>query len=81
MGGMMGGAGGSFKKEGVSVYLWPIHIAVWKKSIQHWKAIILQLKMNFLKAKKQDPPKKIFLCHLYSEDKIERKYPEDTGWS
>ena len=60
MGGMTGGVGGSFKKEGVSVYLWPIHIAVWKKSIQHWKAIILQLKMSFLKAKKQAPPPKNF---------------------
>ena len=80
MSGMMGGVGGSFKKEGVSVYLWPIHIAVWKKSIQHCKAIILQIKMNFFKAKKQAPPqKKFFFCHLYSEDNIERKYPEDTG--
>ena len=29
------------------VYLWLIHIVVWQKPIQHCKAIILQLKINF----------------------------------
>ena len=38
-----------FKREGAYVYLWLIHVAVWQKSIQYCKAIILQLKINMLK--------------------------------
>ena len=33
-------------REGTSVYLWLIHVDVWQKPAQYWKAIILQLKIN-----------------------------------
>ena len=38
--------GGRFKREGIHAYLWIIHAVVWQKSIQHCKAIILQLKIK-----------------------------------
>ena len=34
---------GSFKREGILIYIWPIHV-VQQKPTQHWKAIILQFK-------------------------------------
>ena len=36
--------GGSFKREGLYVYLWLIHVEVWQKTTKFCKAIILQLK-------------------------------------
>ena len=30
--------------EEIYVYLWPIHVDVWQKRTQYYKAIILQLK-------------------------------------
>ena len=41
--GMEGGRG---FKEGTYVYLCLIHVDVWQKPTQHYKAIILQLKIN-----------------------------------
>ena len=41
--------GGMFKREGIYVYLWLIHVEVWQKTIKFCKAIILQKKK---KAKK-----------------------------
>ena len=38
--------GERFKKEGTYVYLWLIHVEVWQKRTQYYKAIILQLKIN-----------------------------------
>ena len=38
-----------FKREGACVYLWLIHTALWHKSAQYCKAIVLQLKINFKK--------------------------------
>ena len=38
--------GGRFKREGTYVYIWLIHIDVWQKPTQYYKAIILQLKIN-----------------------------------
>ena len=35
-------------EEGTYVHLWLIHVDVWKKPTQHWKAIVLQLKINKL---------------------------------
>ena len=37
------------EREGPHVYLWPIHVDVWQKPSQYGKAIILQLKIIFLK--------------------------------
>ena len=34
---------GSFKREGIFIYIWPIHV-VQQKPTQHWKVIILQFK-------------------------------------
>ena len=39
--------GGRFKGEGTYAYLGLIHAAVWQKPTQHYKAIILQLKIKF----------------------------------
>ena len=39
--------GGRFRREGTYVYLWLIHVDVWQKSTQYYKAIILPLKINF----------------------------------
>ena len=41
--------GGSLKREWTYVYLWLIHVDVWQKPTQYCKAVILQLKINFLK--------------------------------
>ena len=43
---MAGEMGGRFKREGTYVYLWLIHVDVWQKPTQYFKAIILQLKIN-----------------------------------
>ena len=42
------GMGGRFKKEGTYIHMWLIHVDVWQKSIQHFKAIILHLEINTL---------------------------------
>ena len=47
------GVGGSFKREGIYVYLRVIHVAVWQKPAQYWKAIILQLKINIFKKERK----------------------------
>ena len=36
--------GGRFKKKGIYVYLWLIHVDVWQKATKFCKATILQLK-------------------------------------
>ena len=36
--------GWRFKREGIYVYLWLIHVEVWQKTIKFCKAIIPQLK-------------------------------------
>ena len=38
------GSGGGFRMGGTHVYLWPIHVDVWQKPSQYYKAIILQFK-------------------------------------
>ena len=37
------------KKKGTYIHLWPIHVDIWQKPTQYYKAIILQLKINFKK--------------------------------
>ena len=46
------GTGRRFKREGIYVYLWVIHVEVWQKTSKLCKAIILQLK-NILKKEVQ----------------------------
>ena len=38
--------GGRRKREGTYIYLWLIHVDIWQKPTQYYKAIILQLKIN-----------------------------------
>ena len=45
--------GRRFKKEGTYVYLRLFHADTWQKPTQYYKAIILQLKINKLKKKKE----------------------------
>ena len=40
------GEAGREAQEGICVYLWLIHVVLWQKPTQHYKAIILQLKIN-----------------------------------
>ena len=40
-----------FRREGTYVYLWTIHVVVWQKPTQHYKAIIFQLNINVRKPK------------------------------
>ena len=40
---------GRFKREGIYVYLWLIHVEVWQKTAKFCKAISLQWKINFKK--------------------------------
>ena len=42
--------GGKTKKEETYVCLWLIHVDIWQKPTQYYKAIILQLKINFKKS-------------------------------
>ena len=44
--------GERFRKDGVYLYLWRIHVDVWQKPTQYCKAIILQLKLII----KKTPP-------------------------
>ena len=43
--------GRRFKREGTDVYLWLIHVDVWQKPT-HYEAIVLQLKINKNKKRK-----------------------------
>ena len=39
--------GGRLKRERTYAYLWLIHVDIQQKSTQYFKAIIIQLKINF----------------------------------
>ena len=41
--------GGRFKREGIYVHLWLIHVEVWQKTTQFCKAVILQKKKKIKK--------------------------------
>ena len=49
--------GGRFKREGTYVYLWLIHAYVWQEPTQYCKTIILRLKIDKLKDKREAPVK------------------------
>ena len=51
-----------FKREGTYVYLWLIHVDVWQKPKQYYKAIILQLRINNNNKKKLCPPSSLADC-------------------
>ena len=46
--------GGSFKRKGTYVYLWLIHVVIWQKQTHNYKAIILQLKINYFLSHKEN---------------------------
>ena len=48
--------GGSFKREGIYVYLWLIHVEVWQRTAEFCRAIILQLKKKKINLKKSHLP-------------------------
>ena len=41
--------GGTFKRVGIYVHLWLIHVDIWQKTTKFCEAIILQLKNKFKK--------------------------------
>ena len=45
--------GRRFKREGTYRFLWLIHVDIWQKSTQYCQEIILQLRINKFKLKKQ----------------------------
>ena len=51
-GGLGSEMGGSFKREGIYVYLWLIHVDILQKPTQSCKRIILQLKNELIKKKR-----------------------------
>jgi len=55
---------GRFKREGTYVYLWLIHVDVWQKRTQYWKAIIPQLKINKLKKRGIGEPSHFIMVHF-----------------
>ena len=61
-----GGVGGTFKRQGIYVYLWLIHI-VWQKPTQRCKAVILQLKkiINLYQGLTPRPTKQNFGSGLF----------------
>ena len=44
--------GGRFSREGACIYLWLIHVDIWQKPTQCYKAVILQLNINIIFFKK-----------------------------
>ena len=50
-GGMGWEVGGRFQRERIYVYLLLIHVDVWQKPAQYYKAIILRLKIHWKKGK------------------------------
>ena len=59
--------GGRFKREGMYVNLWLIHVDVWQKS-SHCKIIILQLKIKKVL--------KVYIIYLKTMTKLKRKKTE-----
>ena len=44
--------GGRFKREGIHIHPWLIHVDVWEKLTKYCKAVFFQLKINFFKKRK-----------------------------
>ena len=53
--------------QGMYVYLWLIHIVVWQKPIQHYKAVTLQLKI-----------KKEVMCHPQPGAQLPERVSSDS---
>ena len=64
------GDGRRFKREGTFVYLWLIHVDVWRKLTQHCEAIILQLKKNSQKTRIDIFPKETEMANMHVKSHI-----------
>ena len=65
--------GGRFKREGIHVYLWQIHVEAWQKARKFCKAIILQLKNKLILKKKKKHPS------LFSWTQVQTKQGSRVG--
>ena len=69
-------------KDKIYVYLWLIHVAVWQKPTQYYKAVILQLNINnFFKKKNKANHRQVFRnwkrkTTLYSPEKNKKQLLE-----
>ena len=61
-----------FKREGIYVHLWLIHVEVWQKTTKFCKAIILQLKKK--KMYNQKKKKEQVICLLLKTKVIFRRH-------
>ena len=52
--------GERFRREGTYIQLWLIHVNIWEKSNQYYKAVIFQLKINKLKKILNLPFKQVY---------------------
>ena len=59
--------GRRFKREGTYIYLRLIHVNVWQKQIQYYKAIILKLKINKLEKKMRPPEAHPSIQEMFTE--------------
>ena len=76
--------GGRFRREGIYVCLWLIHVDVWQKPIQFCKAIVLQLKNKEIKNKRVGRNLRLHPVNIFivdSEKKLEARQlaPSDSG--
>ena len=65
--------GGRFKREGIYVYLWLVHVEVLQKTIKFFKAIILQLKSKLKKKKNIEASQEIKAGPAVSLHRVEIK--------
>ena len=70
--------GRRFKREVTYAYLWLIHVDVWEKPTEFYKAIILQLKNKF-KTKKQVVVAPALLFQYTKANKFYTSIPTEEG--
>ena len=50
---------GKLKREGIYIYLGPIHVDMWQKPTRYCRAIILQLKISKFKKMANHPSRRV----------------------
>ena len=73
--------GGRFKREGIFVYLWLIHVEVWQKITKFCKPIILQLKKLIKKKKNQSSKNGVSMETTQEEAVLSRKWGRGKTWT
>ena len=53
--------GGRFRREGICVHLWLIHVRVWQKTTKFCKAVIFQLKKIKIKAFRREKKRRKYI--------------------